>query len=362
MEHNPPHDNQQEPEIELQEPEASCGHQGTQARLPVIFFAEEVTAGMRRHAGSDTSREIAGVLVGEVNYERNTVIVHACIPAEFTEASRGNVTFTHDTWTQVNSVMDSKYADYTIVGWYHSHPNFGVFLSSYDTFIHRNFFSARWQIAYVIDPVRGDEGCFVWEGEELVRTPDMKLYMDMDAYQQTQAEAAGENDLSVPFTAAADQKNRSPRLETGEKWALGLVAALIAMTLMLQTYGVGEILRLRTELAEARSELSALRIQVTDAVVTATPDLAAPAAPGVHMDAADTDETEVLLCDRHEVMPGDTLDRISRQFYGTTDKAALIAEVNQIRQNTQLQAGTTLLIPRLSDLERQLDPTPEHER
>jgi len=42
--------------------------------------------------------------------------------------------------------MDAQFADKKIVGWYHSHPGFGIFLSEYDLFIHRNFFTApgRW--------------------------------------------------------------------------------------------------------------------------------------------------------------------------------------------------------------------------
>src|SRR4029453_14212343 len=47
-------------------------------------------------------------------------------------------------------------------GWYHSHPGFGVFLSDYDVFIHKNFFTATHQIAWVFDPHSDSEGCFGW--------------------------------------------------------------------------------------------------------------------------------------------------------------------------------------------------------
>jgi hypothetical protein len=41
------------------------------------------------------------------------------------------------------------------VGWYHTHPGFGVEFSEMDLFIQRNFFSGPTQIALVTDPLSG---------------------------------------------------------------------------------------------------------------------------------------------------------------------------------------------------------------
>jgi hypothetical protein len=50
----------------------------------------------------------------------------------------------------------------SIVGWYHTHPTFGIFLSDRDRFIQEHFFSGPGQIAYVVDPVNKTEGVFFW--------------------------------------------------------------------------------------------------------------------------------------------------------------------------------------------------------
>lgn len=73
------------------------------------------------------------------------------------------VTFTHESWAQINEQMDSKFVDKRIIGWYHSHPDFGIFLSDRDCFIHEHFFSGPGQVAYVVDPVRDLEGVFSWQ-------------------------------------------------------------------------------------------------------------------------------------------------------------------------------------------------------
>jgi proteasome lid subunit RPN8/RPN11 len=58
--------------------------------------------------------------------------------------------------------------DHQIVGWHHTHPGFGIFLSRHDEFFHRNFFSQPWQVALVVDPQRGELGFFQWLDGEIV--------------------------------------------------------------------------------------------------------------------------------------------------------------------------------------------------
>ncbi|MFX1308969.1 MAG: hypothetical protein ACFE8C_04665 [Promethearchaeota archaeon] len=43
-----------------------------------------------------------------------------------------------------------------IVGWWHSHPNFGCFLSQVDLHTQEYFFPESYQVALVIDPVRDE--------------------------------------------------------------------------------------------------------------------------------------------------------------------------------------------------------------
>ena len=133
-------------------------------RRSACIFTPEVHAALWKHAGEDTSVEICGVLVG--SWHRDEVgpfvkIVES-IRGEGAETRFAEVTFTHQTWAKINAEMDTKFADLTIVGWYHTHPDFGIFLSDRDRFIQEHFFSGPGQIAHVIDPIRRIEGVFVW--------------------------------------------------------------------------------------------------------------------------------------------------------------------------------------------------------
>src|ERR1700690_3475000 len=61
----------------------------------------------------------------------------------------------------IHDQMDTNYKGQKIVGWYHTHPSMGVFLSHYDTWLHRNFFPEPWQVALVVEPVSAAGGFFI---------------------------------------------------------------------------------------------------------------------------------------------------------------------------------------------------------
>ena len=53
-----------------------------------------------------------------------------------------------------------------MVGWYHTHPGVGIFLSGMDLFIHQNFFTQMWHVAYVLDPRARTSGFFCWNRQK----------------------------------------------------------------------------------------------------------------------------------------------------------------------------------------------------
>jgi proteasome lid subunit RPN8/RPN11 len=129
-----------------------------------VAFDDQVYERILDHADKDKSVEIGGILVGDWKRDDEGPYVHisAVIPCDKATSKTGEVTFTHETWGEVSEEMDSTYEDLRIIGWYHSHPGFGIFLSDRDMFIQNHFFNDPGQIALVVDPVAQTEGVFVW--------------------------------------------------------------------------------------------------------------------------------------------------------------------------------------------------------
>ncbi len=151
-----------------------------------VFLAPAVHARIWQHATENLALEICGVLVG--SWQRDAVgpfvAISEFIRCDAARSGFAEVTFTHEAWTKINAEMDTRLSGLKIVGWYHSHPDFGIFLSDRDVFIHQHFFSGAGQIAHVIDPVRTIEGVFArqggkptlrphfWVGEQILTTPE----------------------------------------------------------------------------------------------------------------------------------------------------------------------------------------------
>ncbi len=134
--------------------------------LPV-FLDLDALKQMELHALSDTSVELGGVMLGSQlidDAERPFVVVNHALSAEHYESTKGSFKFTHETWSDITRQRATFPAELRIVGWYHTHPDWGVFLSGMDTFICENFFNKPLDIALVIDPCRGDRGVFYWAG------------------------------------------------------------------------------------------------------------------------------------------------------------------------------------------------------
>ena len=157
------------PEAEL-DMDVSLSSPGESCDSPGIRIDPIVREQIERFAATDTSTELAGVLLGELltNGPHPEVLIHAAIEAKYTEAVHTSVKFTHATWDDINKVKDEQYPEMRMVGWFHTHPGFGIFLSRWDTFIQENFFNLPWQVAYVVDPIAKTNGFFRWENGNIV--------------------------------------------------------------------------------------------------------------------------------------------------------------------------------------------------
>lgn len=173
--------------------------QKTDVVSPVVHA--DVLQKIRQHARSNSKTEVCGVLVGRE--EGGCVEIEAGIPGINADQAGAHVTFTQDTWEHIYKVKDRDYPNKRIVGWYHSHPGFGIFLSDHDTFIHKNFFSSPTQIAWVYDPYSEEEGCFGWVNGRIERLARVSV---SDSHGGEAAEPSSHTERIVTSIPAQEQK------------------------------------------------------------------------------------------------------------------------------------------------------------
>lgn len=131
-----------------------------------IFLDRQTADAIERHALSDTSVELGGILLGKECLDVDTgepfVWITRSLEAKHYANTQASFTYTHDSWEEITRERDRLCPDCDIVGWYHTHPSFGIFLSHHDLFIHQHFFAQPLQVAYVVDPINQSRGFFQW--------------------------------------------------------------------------------------------------------------------------------------------------------------------------------------------------------
>jgi proteasome lid subunit RPN8/RPN11 len=129
-----------------------------------VFVEYESEAQLINHLSIDPYNETGGMLVGQAylcpdtnNYYTEII---GSIAAPHTVGNRVHFQFTTECWQVILSNQKQYFPRTTIVGWYHSHPGHGIFLSGTDLNTQRLCFKEIWQIAVVYDPLHQDIGYF----------------------------------------------------------------------------------------------------------------------------------------------------------------------------------------------------------
>lgn len=139
----------------------ACGKPKGTPRIYIHADAlERIVTHVREHPRS----EVGGVLVGSFYTagKGRVTEVRAALDAPDARGGAAHVTFTPESWAAIHQRVDAEMAG-AVVGWYHSHPGFGVFMSAQDVFIQENFFDGDGHVALVIDPRKRDVGVFTWQ-------------------------------------------------------------------------------------------------------------------------------------------------------------------------------------------------------
>jgi proteasome lid subunit RPN8/RPN11/uncharacterized small protein (DUF1192 family) len=222
-----------------------------------IYIAQPVYRAIHKFAAGKTTVESGGMLVGGVIQEfgKANIIINGFVEARFCEATASTLKFTHETWAQCHKDIARKYPGQKIVGWIHTHPDFGIFLSEYDKFIQENFFKEEDQIAYVVDPVQGAEGFYVWKNGKIERSKGFFIFDKTGAHIDS---GAGE-----PRPAAG---GRGKGLLAACGAAALLVIAFIAIAMYASNLGV-KLERLQqqqqTIVEGANQSLNYMQMQIT---------------------------------------------------------------------------------------------------
>jgi proteasome lid subunit RPN8/RPN11 len=295
--------------------------------MTTIHISDPVLADIERHCFSEIRHELGGVLHGTL--DEGAVRVAGALPALSATADQTSVTFTHEVWDEVHATLDTEHPGDRIVGWYHTHPGFGLFLSEYDQFIHQNFFSDPSMVALVVDPVAGELGWFAWRDNKIV---------------QTRTSATTTAATGPPTTAPTQSASRATVRRAAPALLLGgLALAAGGYFLGAQTQqgntppaAAAQPQGLTDQLVDARRAVSRLQNESAE-LRAALADARASAEPSNEA----SDERSI----KYVVRRGDTLSAIAVFLYHDATEFGRIVDANPGLDADHLAVGQEIVLP-----------------
>lgn len=130
-----------------------------------VFVSQPAFIRICACATRDMDNEVGGVLIGRWRLDKESggqfIVVDGALLARHTRQGSAFLTFTQDSLVALHEEQEKRYPGKQMVGWFHTHPRMGVFLSEYDLWLHHHFFPEPWQVALVIEPHTSSGGFFV---------------------------------------------------------------------------------------------------------------------------------------------------------------------------------------------------------
>ena len=122
--------------------------------------------------------ECAGLLAGHASYDQSRqvtlITVREAVETRAASQSPGSVRIAPQDFHHARQQIDRQ--GMRVVGWYHTHPDYGIFLSSDDKLVIQSLFNASYHVALVYDPIRKQVGCF--SGPQFQRVDDSDQVTD----------------------------------------------------------------------------------------------------------------------------------------------------------------------------------------
>jgi proteasome lid subunit RPN8/RPN11 len=144
----------------------------------IIVFKVFITSRVIDRISRDVNRplERIGLLMGTL--QDSSLWVNDIIPGG-TEVSEVSCSFPTDLLAQVASDIIEGRIEGRIVGWYHSHPGYGLFLSQTDVQTHMQFSQfSPYAVSLVADPKAEEFGIWAFEnGAGVVQLPSSLIHI-----------------------------------------------------------------------------------------------------------------------------------------------------------------------------------------
>ncbi|HMS33492.1 MAG TPA: LysM peptidoglycan-binding domain-containing protein [Ignavibacteria bacterium] len=383
-------DNSNESSLKLCEYPTDCEYSGEENNENdlKIFIHTITLEEVDEYLSGDLNNEQGGVLLGEIciNKEgKKFILINDLIIAKHSNSSLSRLTFTHETWDYINEVREKDFPEKKILGWFHSHPGHTVFLSNFDIFIQENFFNMYYMVAYVFDPTIKDRGFFLWRNDKIVKSGGYFKYgLIVNEDFNGIIKMKSVDDL-IKKKSPEIIKKKNTEFKSAATIGLLLLTLLILLFMIYNIYEIKQKALLKDEylkdLNDIKSENKKLAERLNDLIIETemkksisagsnnlkTSEIAAneisssgntehntvnSSGSQINNNSEESNhetKQEIITTNttvtKYKVKSGDTLEKISNQFYKSRAGIELLMKFNNIKNKADIKIGQELDIP-----------------
>lgn len=297
-----------------------------------IFIGENVLNKIKSFLAGDITKELGGVLLGEMYVDDSRdefIVVDEIVIARYTEADVTRLTFTHKSWEDINDTIDKNYTAKRVLGWFHSHPGHTAFLSHHDKFIHENFFSKEFMVAYVFDPVNNEDGFFMWKNNLLTKAESYFIYKDCKI---------DNNNINIPESSM--EKEKKTKVYGRPLLIILLVISLLSLTLSAALFlkyfelkkEISDVNDIEKRIKELKADNDKINVKLDNFI-------------SGFRNYSDTNVADVKNNVKHQIKPGDTLRKLAVLYYQDEGKYNLLIRHNNLKDENDISVGQIIEIP-----------------
>ena len=249
--------------------------------------------------------------------EEYEILVERFVPIpQRDQASRLVISVEH--WDTVSQALENAGHREQIVGWVHTHPGFGVFLSSFDKEQHERFFPEAWQVAYVIDTHNQARAAYHMVNDEWHKLEGYYILRQL-----------AEDEIGVSSLAGSSIR-----------WSrVAVLLVILALMISAGVYGYHWVKNSATR-EYALEEPPAVEVPT----VVVSPSTITETAPVSSVPNVSQPEPSIVHGE-YVVEKGESLWTIAHKLWGDSSLYYALAEANNISEPSKIRAGMILRVP-----------------
>ena len=354
-----------------------------------IFMEDFVHTYLWQYSRQKEQKPCVAILLGDSKRAggRRHIYVKSAFPVEGVTERQGKYDFTENVWGDIYLACGKYFPEQEIVGWFLSNPGFQVEKNAVIEETHRTYFSGAEKLLFLVEPMEGDSAFFGFDGNQFSKQSGYYIYYEKNEAMREFMLAKNEPKRNVSANEKPDvvmvnfrkilkekqekkQKRKKKAISYGTKVAITMVLFVGVVALKNQS----EQINLIEQRTGVKMEGPKLKEPVSDGVVvealsgevepqeesTEQEIIESASEESTQEQELPVTEEEVMpesvqeepveevtapVCESYTVQVGDTLAKISRDFYGTDEMVSEICTLNEITDGDYIQAGEIILLP-----------------